>query len=601
MKYKFPKAAASLLLAAAVTLPGAAYFQTAPTRSPKPAAAHSHLFHPPAPHSAPAPPEASQTPSETPTRMHAGPVYTTAVSNNTDPQFPRLKVVLTTDTLQQTMPQPADLTLLEDGVDGPHAIEVYPFGSSGYGVAAVVAIDVSGSMAGGPLEIVRDSLYRFVSDAREQDRVGVVTIADDTRWDVSFIDDRATLKTRLQQMRPRGHQTRLYDGLIDTLNKFDSSLPARRELTVISDGHDEGSQQKLQDVIQDAHDRGIAIDAIGLTRSSPLYLRSLRTLAEQTGGTFRQVHSDQELQTLISHGMERLKASPLATFEAQHLDGDGKQHRIGVRWQTTPVLTSETTFTAPSITGWKALQRKLSNLPVWAWPLAAFALLLVLFGLFSLTRGLRKKPAPVPVRARPAPPPPPARSSTVADVTPSPGYTAGPVRDSGWYDSSARDSGIRDSGIRDSGVYPTGMQNPWAQQTVKPAVPERIPAPEPAPPAPAPRKQTRLVTYFENSGNIVAVLEGLGGPLTGQQIDVHGKGFWIGYAPQNDLVIENDPTVSARHACLIFQDRLLVIEDNHSTNGTRINGELLRGSRRPLHPGDQIQIGRSICIIQAAS
>ena len=272
--------------------------------------------------------------------------------------------------------------------------------------------------------------------------------------------------------------------------------------------------------------------------------------------------------------MVRLKASPLATFEAQHLSGDGEVHRIGVRWRSTPTLTGDTTFTAPSATGWNGLRAKLTNLPGWAYPLAAFAILLLIVGLIALFRSLSRPkrviapaPAPVPVQTATPPPPPPAprnRTPTIADVS-----------------SSATQ-------------YESRPQPPAPRPVTTEA------APPPPPPPPAAKKKTRLVGFFDGNGSVIATIEGLGGSLAGRRIDVSKNEFWLGAAADNDLVIENDPTVSSRHACLIFQDRLLMIADNHSTNGIRVNGEVLRGSRRPVQPGDQIQIGRSLCVIRSA-
>jgi pSer/pThr/pTyr-binding forkhead associated (FHA) protein len=330
-------------------------------------------------------------------------------------------------------------------------------------------------------------------------------------------------------------------------------------------------------VIREAQARGIAIDSIGLTRTSPLWLPYLSTLSLTTGGTFHQVHSDQELQTLISNGMARLKASPLATFEVQHLSGDGEAHRISVRWRGTPTLTGDTTFTAPSVGGWRGLRDKLTNLPDWAYPLAAFAVLLLIVGLIALFRSLAKPkrtvapaPARVPVQSPPPPAPAPLaprnRTPTIADVSPS------------------------------ATQYESRPQPPVA----RPVTTEATPSPPSPQPSPAVKKKTQLVGFFDGTGNVIATIEGLAGSLAGRRIDVSKSEFWLGAAADNDLVIENDPTVSSRHACLIFQDRLLMIADNHSTNGIRVNGEVLRGSRRPVKPGDQIQIGRSLCVIRSA-
>jgi hypothetical protein len=63
----------------------------------------------------------------------------------------------------------------------------------------------------------------------------------------------------------------------------------------------------------------------------------------------------------------------------------------------------------------------------------------------------------------------------------------------------------------------------------------------------------------------------------------------IGRGNQADIQIE-DPYASTRHARIISQGELLVLEDLGSTNGTYLNDEVVRGPQ-PLHPGDRIRIG----------
>ena len=53
-----------------------------------------------------------------------------------------------------------------------------------------------------------------------------------------------------------------------------------------------------------------------------------------------------------------------------------------------------------------------------------------------------------------------------------------------------------------------------------------------------------------------------------------------------------DPFASSRHARIVKQGHVVVIEDLGSTNGTYLNDEPLNGPQ-PLHPGDRIRIGDS--------
>jgi len=68
-------------------------------------------------------------------------------------------------------------------------------------------------------------------------------------------------------------------------------------------------------------------------------------------------------------------------------------------------------------------------------------------------------------------------------------------------------------------------------------------------------------------------------------------GAMLGRGDQADIRLE-DGFASARHARLIPQGDVMVLEDLGSTNGTYLNGEPLRGPQ-PLHAGDRIKIGDS--------
>jgi pSer/pThr/pTyr-binding forkhead associated (FHA) protein len=64
----------------------------------------------------------------------------------------------------------------------------------------------------------------------------------------------------------------------------------------------------------------------------------------------------------------------------------------------------------------------------------------------------------------------------------------------------------------------------------------------------------------------------------------------LGRDAGNDIVI-NDEAASARHALVEFADGEWWVEDAGSTNGTVVNGAVVR-SRERLHFGDELAIGR---------
>lgn len=63
--------------------------------------------------------------------------------------------------------------------------------------------------------------------------------------------------------------------------------------------------------------------------------------------------------------------------------------------------------------------------------------------------------------------------------------------------------------------------------------------------------------------------------------------FYIGRNPENDIVI-NDPVVSGRHAEISVDDFNRVVYTDYSTNGTYINGRLIRHGSCEVSVNDQV-------------
>ena len=86
------------------------------------------------------------------------------------------------------------------------------------------------------------------------------------------------------------------------------------------------------------------------------------------------------------------------------------------------------------------------------------------------------------------------------------------------------------------------------------------------------------------------IVERAPGHTPGMEYDI-GDGAVMGRGDQAEIRLE-DPFASSRHARLLRQGGIIVLEDLGSTNGTYLNEELLTGPQ-PLHRGDRVRIGDS--------
>jgi len=86
------------------------------------------------------------------------------------------------------------------------------------------------------------------------------------------------------------------------------------------------------------------------------------------------------------------------------------------------------------------------------------------------------------------------------------------------------------------------------------------------------------------------IVERAPGHTPGMEYDI-GEGAVMGRGDHAEIRLE-DPFASSRHARLLRQGGIVVLEDLGSTNGTYLNEELLTGPQ-PLHRGDRVRIGDS--------
>lgn len=76
----------------------------------------------------------------------------------------------------------------------------------------------------------------------------------------------------------------------------------------------------------------------------------------------------------------------------------------------------------------------------------------------------------------------------------------------------------------------------------------------------------------------------------GSTFDLAG-GAVLGRGQLAEIQLE-DPFASSRHARIVWEGAVPVLEDLGSTNGTFLNGEPVAGPQ-PLHEGDRVRIGDS--------
>ena len=530
-----------------------------------------------------APPAAAQ--------LTAGPSYTRdADSNNTQPVFPNVDLVFnlrTRDASPISNPismRPGDLKLFYQGQQVAAATSIRAFERTGYGVTSILALDTRSLKDQRP-DAIQAAVAGFVKQARPQDKLAVLTFAGQIKVYLPFNTSPDAPLIELPKVEAPGNSTHLYDSLIDALALFANNQPRRRQLLIISDGHDEGSRRTMTEAMLRARSLGVVIDSIGLASDRGEYLTSLQQLSAETDGTFVRAQSAGQLETLIEQRMQASRSTPVATFHLAGVAAANQLLSMQLRWQpgnASAIAFIQTPEVKPS--PGSSLVPNLSSLAnLWPWVLGSCFVLGVILLAFSgrdpdpqpafLANTIDSSAVPIPAHPPAALVLSPANNAQAAPIAPRKPVVRAQTLTEGAPGFIARESFVRSP--RPAQLTPDeSLSFPNQAQFAA-----RFNAPAQGP---------------------FARLAVKNGSLAGLSVPVTTRDFNLGAVAGNSLLLPGDLAVSGRHASLHWESSMLHIEDLGSTNGTYLNRLRLAPGRHPLKPGDEIRLGQTVIVVEHA-
>lgn len=191
------------------------------------------------------------------------------------------------------------LRLLPDGEPAP-AAALSAVGSSLPPLNIVAAVDISKSLPQANLEAAKKALAAYADNLGPDSRIAVLAFNDNVQIAAPFALDRALMESALRDLKQGGAKTELYRAMLYGLGML-KDQEGRKMLLVISDGHDEGTQVGIAQVIEEARRAGVTISCIGLAPKGARARRHLQVLegfARDTGGLYRFGETPAELAGL---------------------------------------------------------------------------------------------------------------------------------------------------------------------------------------------------------------------------------------------------------------------------------------------------------------
>lgn len=317
---------------------------------------------------------------------------------------------------------PDDFTLQEDsGVKfNPESVQAQTEAD----LRVILAIDISGSMQGKPLEDAKIAAARFLENLEKGDQAGLVAFSNDVNPDPAVLIERRErnltanllpLYDTIDALKAEGG-TELYNAAVKSVKLLEGSPSGHRAVLLLSDGQNEPADVgDPEEAIRLAKEARVPFFIIGLgnTIDEPY----LRRLATETGGLYRPAPSSSDLAALFGDMGELLKTRYIVRYTST-LPTDGRSATLSIELNThgesakTAVMVQAPLIPAtatPEPTAVPPTKAPLTQIPTaapvvvvppveppapgipWGWIAAGGALVLG-GGIFALTRKAKPKP-----------------------------------------------------------------------------------------------------------------------------------------------------------------------------------------------------------------
>jgi VWFA-related protein len=280
--------------------------------------------------------------------------------------------------------------------------EVQPFETSGEGVAYIFLIDISKSIQPSQFAEIRKAVKTWIGAFNRNDRAALLTVGENVEVLSDFSSDPQGLAAKLDSLSPRDNKTLLHEALsraLDLERRSEPGLPTRRVIVVLSDGKDEGSGLKDEDVVQKIGQERLPIYAIGSSRLPASerrhYLDVLKRFSRLSGGLYVETGST-PLRQIYADMNRAIRQVYVITMQCEKCPQDGRPYPLRLNLtENGKVLNSDDVSVLLMPAALPRSQAPLERsrkrkLPVWSYAVIALLVIAAIVAMLVVSSNRRK-------------------------------------------------------------------------------------------------------------------------------------------------------------------------------------------------------------------
>lgn len=216
-----------------------------------------------------------------------------------------------------------DFDLFEEGEE-IQDFQVVPVSASEEGISLILALDVSASMQGVPLEQAQAAAKTFLAGLGETDQVAFLTFATQVEQISDFTFDREALNEVISSASAEGW-TVLNEAAYEAATLAGILPPGRKAIVVLTDGVDTESALVLDDAIEQAQGQNVPVYTIGMGTSAQA--DPLERLSYLTGGWYLEAPTPAELTDRFQMVSNQLRWQYMISYVSL-LPADDQEHSL---------------------------------------------------------------------------------------------------------------------------------------------------------------------------------------------------------------------------------------------------------------------------------